>query len=63
MPTGRDHGDACGWDGEEPGLRELRGKGCGGVLWMLRVCSACGEDVSQTVLLDQEDSEEGTPSC
>ena len=63
LPAGRYHCDACGWDGEEPGLRELQGEGCGGVLWTLRVCPACGEDASQTVLLGQEDSEEGTPSC
>lgn len=64
MPTGRYHCEACGWDGEEPAWSELQGEGCGGVLWTLSVCPMCGEDVSQTVVLDQEDREEGTPpSC
>jgi hypothetical protein len=63
MPTGRYHCDACGWDGEDPMLSEVQGEGCGGVLWTLRVCPTCGEDVSQTVLLEQKDRDEGTPRC
>jgi hypothetical protein len=42
------HGDRCGWDGAEPMLSERQGEGCGGVLWTLRVCAECGEEVSQT---------------
>jgi hypothetical protein len=45
MPTERYHCDASGWDGEDPVLRELQGEGCGGVLWTLRVCAECGEEV------------------
>jgi hypothetical protein len=32
-------------------LRELIGEGCGGVLWTLRVCPECEEEVYQTVIL------------
>jgi hypothetical protein len=46
--TTRYHCDACGWDGEDPVLTEMQGSGCGGVLWTLRDCPACGEDVDQT---------------
>jgi hypothetical protein len=42
------HCDACGWDGETPALREWAGEGCGGVLWTLRVCPTCGEEVYET---------------
>jgi predicted RNA-binding Zn-ribbon protein involved in translation (DUF1610 family) len=47
------HCDACGWDGETPTLSEWSGEGCGGVLWTLRVCPECGEEVHQTVILRQ----------
>jgi predicted RNA-binding Zn-ribbon protein involved in translation (DUF1610 family) len=42
------HCDACGWDGDTPALSELSGEGCGGVLWTLRVCPECGEEVYET---------------
>jgi hypothetical protein len=45
------HCDACGWDGEDPVLSELHGEGCGGVLWTLRVCPTCGEEVYQVAIL------------
>jgi hypothetical protein len=51
MPTERYHCEACGWDGEDPVLHELQGEGCGGVLWTLRVCPTCGEEVYATVIL------------
>jgi predicted RNA-binding Zn-ribbon protein involved in translation (DUF1610 family) len=47
------HCDACGWNGEGPVLSELRGEGCGGVLWTLRICPACGEEVYQTVVCEK----------
>jgi hypothetical protein len=53
MPTERYHCEACGWDGEDPMLSELQGEGCGGVLWTLRVCPACGEEVDATVILPE----------
>jgi hypothetical protein len=43
------HCDACGWHGETPALREWAGEGCGGVVWTLRICPACGEEVSEVV--------------
>ena len=46
------HCDHCGWDGETPDLREWVGEGCGGVLWTLPVCPACGADVHQPVTLE-----------
>jgi hypothetical protein len=49
--TTRDHCEACGWDGEDPVLQAMQGSGCGGVLWTLHACPACGEDVSQTGML------------
>jgi hypothetical protein len=49
--TTRYHCEACGWDGEDPVLTEMQGRGCGGVRWPLRACPACGEDVSQTGML------------
>jgi hypothetical protein len=45
------HCDACGWDGEDPVLSELQGEGCSGVLWTLRVCPACGDEVYETGIL------------
>jgi predicted RNA-binding Zn-ribbon protein involved in translation (DUF1610 family) len=48
--TTRYHCDACGWDGETPELRDWVGEGCGGVVWTLRVCPACGEKVYETVV-------------
>jgi hypothetical protein len=53
MPTERYHCEACGWDGEDPPLNELQGEGCGGVLWTLRVCPACEEEVSATVIIPE----------
>jgi hypothetical protein len=44
------HCEACGWDGETPALREWTGEGCGGVVWTLHGCPACGGDVSETVM-------------
>lgn len=46
------HCDHCGWDGETPDQREWVGEGCGGVLWTLPVCPACGADVHQPVILE-----------
>jgi hypothetical protein len=40
------HCDACHWDGDTPALQEWVGEGCGGVVWTLRVCPKCGEEVS-----------------
>jgi hypothetical protein len=57
MPTERYHCDACGWDGEDPVLSELQGEGCGGVLWTLRVCPECGEEVYATVIIPQPGEE------
>jgi predicted RNA-binding Zn-ribbon protein involved in translation (DUF1610 family) len=48
--TTRYHCDACGWEGEDPVLNEIQGSGCGGVLWTLRACPKCGEEVYQTVI-------------
>jgi predicted RNA-binding Zn-ribbon protein involved in translation (DUF1610 family) len=45
------HCDSCGWDGEDPVLSDMRGEGCGGVLWTLRCCPECGEEVYQTAIL------------
>jgi hypothetical protein len=45
------HCDACGWDGDTPALQELIGEGCGGVVWTLRVCPECGEEVYDTKVL------------
>jgi hypothetical protein len=40
------HCDACGWDGAEPVLSdEPISKG---LLWTLRVCPTCGEEVYET---------------
>jgi predicted RNA-binding Zn-ribbon protein involved in translation (DUF1610 family) len=47
------HCDACGWNGGDPVLSELQGEGCGGVLWTLRICPACGEEVYQTVVREK----------
>jgi hypothetical protein len=47
------HCDAYGWNGVGPVLSELRGEGCGGVLWTLRICPACGEEVYQTVVREK----------
>ena len=44
------HCDTCNWDGPEPARQELVGEGCGGVIWTLRVCPACGEEVYETVI-------------
>ena len=44
------HCDPCGWDGDTAAVRELIGEGCGGVVWTLRVCPACGEKVYETVV-------------
>jgi predicted RNA-binding Zn-ribbon protein involved in translation (DUF1610 family) len=49
----RYHCDSCGWDGEDPALSDLQGEGCGGVLWPLRVCPACGAEVYQTVVHEE----------
>jgi predicted RNA-binding Zn-ribbon protein involved in translation (DUF1610 family) len=54
------HCDACGWDGDTPALREWSGEGCGGVLWTLRVCPACGEEVYQVVILKEGSTHENT---
>jgi hypothetical protein len=43
--TTRYHCDACGWEGEDPVLNEVQGSGCGGVLWTLRDCPECGQEV------------------
>jgi hypothetical protein len=51
--SARYHCDNCGWDGEDAVLSELQGGGCGGVLWTLRVCPECGEEVYQTVVLEE----------
>ena len=50
MLISRYHCEACRWEGETPALRELVGAGCGGVLWTLRVCPDCGEEVSAMVI-------------
>jgi hypothetical protein len=42
------HCDACGWDGDTPTLWEWVGEGCGGVVWTLRVCPTCAEEVYET---------------
>ena len=52
--TARWHCDPCGWDGEEPVLNEIQGEGCGGVLWTLRICPECGDEVYQTVVFKTE---------
>jgi hypothetical protein len=44
------HCDHCGWDGESPALREWVGEGCGGVVWTLPACPACGEELDQPVI-------------
>ncbi len=44
------HCGACSWDGDTPTLQECVGEGCGGVVWTLRVCPACGEEVYKTVI-------------
>jgi hypothetical protein len=43
------HCDACGWDGETPTLAD---DPLGEYVFTLRVCSDCGEEVSQTVVLE-----------
>ena len=42
------HCDACHWTGETSALQEVVGAGCGGVVWTLRVCPECGEEVYET---------------
>jgi hypothetical protein len=51
--SARYHCDLCGWEGEEPIRRERQSEGCGGVLWTLPCCPACGEEVDQTVMLSE----------
>jgi predicted RNA-binding Zn-ribbon protein involved in translation (DUF1610 family) len=45
------HCDRCGWDGDTPMLREWVGEGCGGVVWTLRDCPECGEEVYETRII------------
>jgi len=52
MTRERYHCDACGWDGETPLLSD-EGEGGGGVLWTLRVCPDCREEVYQTVIVEE----------
>ena len=59
--TTRYHCDACGWDGEDPVLKEMQGSGCGGVLWTLHDCPECGEEVSETVMLREGGVDDGRP--
>jgi rubredoxin len=47
----RYHCDGCGWEGDTPALAE---DPLGDLLWTLRVCPECGEEVYQTVILDPE---------
>jgi hypothetical protein len=45
--TERYHCDACGWDGEEPAIRnESDPLGT----WTLRVCPDCGEEIYATIM-------------
>jgi predicted RNA-binding Zn-ribbon protein involved in translation (DUF1610 family) len=41
------HCDACGWDGPEPVLADEPSVGKD-LLWTLRVCPQCGEEVYET---------------
>lgn len=53
------HCDACGWDGEDPMLNELQGEGCGDVLWTLRDCPECGEEVYETRVIREDHQPRG----
>jgi hypothetical protein len=55
--TGRYHCDGCGWDGETPRLAE---DPLGGLIFVLRTCPECGEEVYQTVILDEPDAPPAT---
>jgi hypothetical protein len=53
----RYHCDACGWDGERPVISdEPLGQE---MLWTLRCCPECGEEVSQVVILKEGDDQRG----
>jgi hypothetical protein len=54
--TSRYHCDSCGWDGETPRLAD---DPLGEFVFTLRVCPACGEEVYQTVVLDEPDGPPG----
>jgi hypothetical protein len=46
------HCDACGWDGAEPARHyEPIFTRDGTMLWAMRVCPECGEEVYETVVI------------
>ena len=58
MSIERYHCDRCHWDGEAPALAD---DPLGEFVFTLRVCPECGEEVSQTMILEGSPPSETSP--